>query len=86
MTVTQGTETYAYDALGRLLTATPSGGTASQLSYSGMSNTVAADNSNKYSRDPGGGPPADRRGPGGAASGLEAVPGAGRRIESSAGL
>jgi RHS repeat-associated protein len=53
--ITQGTETYAYDALGRLLTATPNGGTANQLSYSGPSNAVAADNSNKYSRDPDGG-------------------------------
>src|SRR5207237_6660020 len=33
-------------------------------------------------RDAGGGAAADRRGPGGAASGLETLPGAGRRVES----
>jgi RHS repeat-associated protein len=48
--ITDGSQTYTYDALGRDLNA--SGHT---LSYSGMSNDVASDGTATYSRDPSGG-------------------------------
>ncbi|HEV2372371.1 MAG TPA: LamG-like jellyroll fold domain-containing protein [Streptosporangiaceae bacterium] len=48
--VTDGQQTYSYDALGRVLAA--SGHT---MSYSGMSNDVASDGTATYSRDPSGG-------------------------------
>jgi large repetitive protein len=53
-TITQGTQTYAYDAAGRVLTDTPATGTPITFSYTGTGNTVAADNQNTYTRDPGG--------------------------------
>jgi RHS repeat-associated protein len=52
---TEGTQTYAYDALGRMLTDTPASGSAISLSYTGASNTLAADSTNTYSWDPTGG-------------------------------
>lgn len=52
--VTAGTQTYGYDALGRTLTDTPATGAVQTLSYTGLSNTVAADGANTYSRDPSG--------------------------------
>lgn len=47
--ITEGTQTYSYDALGRVLSAS-----ARALSYSGMSNDVASDGTATYSRDPSG--------------------------------
>jgi large repetitive protein len=48
-----GSQSYTYDALGRTLTES-SDGTTRQFSYSGLGNTIAADGTNTYSRDPGG--------------------------------
>jgi RHS repeat-associated protein len=49
--ITQGTQTYAYDSLGRMVTATG----VTSLSYTGTDNTLAADGAASYTRDPGGG-------------------------------
>src|SRR5439155_8374924 len=52
-TVKQDGQTYAYDALGR--TVTSSGAANRTFTYSGMANTLAADGTATYSRDPGAG-------------------------------
>jgi large repetitive protein len=54
-TVTQGTQTYAYDALGRVVTDATSGGGTRTLTYTGTGNTLAGDGTSTYSRDPAGG-------------------------------
>jgi hypothetical protein len=54
--VTQGTESYNTDALGRTTSVTGSGGTAvATMSYAGSSALIAGDGSSTYSYDPGGG-------------------------------
>ena len=46
--ITDGTHTYTYDGLNRVMSA----GTATGFAYSGVSNALAADGSATYSRDP----------------------------------
>lgn len=48
-------QSYGYDALGRVLTDTPTGGgSAISFAYTGTDNTVASDGANTYSYDPAG--------------------------------
>jgi RHS repeat-associated protein len=53
--VTQGTRTYAYDALGRVLSASGDAAGTATLTYSGASNTLASDGFATYGHDPGDG-------------------------------
>ncbi len=50
--VSQGGQSYAYDALGRVVTAT--GASGASFSYSGAGNVIASDGAWKYSWDPSG--------------------------------
>ncbi len=54
-TIIQGTQTYSYDALGRVITDATTGSGSRSFTYTGLGNTVAADGTSTYSRDPGGG-------------------------------
>jgi RHS repeat-associated protein len=53
-TITAGTQTYAYDALGRMITDATSGGGTRTFSYTGTGNTLAGDGGSTYGRDPSG--------------------------------
>lgn len=53
--VVQGSRTYAYDGLGRVVTASGDAAGTATMAYSGLGNTLAADGFATYSRDPGDG-------------------------------
>ena len=52
--ITQGTQTYLTDALGRVITDTAAGGPTTTFSYSGTGNNLASDGTNTYTWTPDG--------------------------------
>jgi RHS repeat-associated protein len=71
--VTQGTQTYATDALGRMTSATGTSGPAYSFSYAGASGSVASDGVNTYTWDPSGSSLAGIGAPGGGTGGVLAL-------------